>query len=70
MSLNTLTIAEARDRLRAREVTSVELTQACLTAIDGAGALNAFVHKTPEIALERAAAADARIARGDAPAMR
>ena len=69
MSLNTLTIAEARDRLRAREVTSVELTQACLTAIDGAGALNAFVHKTPEIALERAAAADARIARGDAPAM-
>ncbi|HPD91207.1 MAG: Asp-tRNA(Asn)/Glu-tRNA(Gln) amidotransferase subunit GatA [Rhodobacter sp.] len=69
MSLNTLTIAEARDRLRARDVTSVELTQACLSAIDGAGALNAFVHKTPEIALKRAAAADARIAAGDAPAM-
>ncbi len=30
MSLNQLTIAEARDRLRARDVTSVELTEACL----------------------------------------
>jgi aspartyl-tRNA(Asn)/glutamyl-tRNA(Gln) amidotransferase subunit A len=69
MSLNQLTIAEARDRLRARDVTSVELTEACLSAIEGASALNAFVHQTPEIARDRAAAADARIAQGDAPAM-
>ncbi|MCA0205061.1 Asp-tRNA(Asn)/Glu-tRNA(Gln) amidotransferase subunit GatA [Pararhodobacter sp.] len=69
MSLNTLTIAAARDALKKREVTSVELTEACLSAIDAADALNAFVHKTPEIALERAKAADARIAAGDAPAM-
>ena len=40
-----LTIAEARDGLRAGEVTSVELTEACLAAIEGAGALNAFVHQ-------------------------
>ena len=67
--LNKLTLAEARDRLRAGDVTSVELTQACLTAIDGADRLNAFVHKTPDLALERAKAADARIQQGDAPAM-
>ncbi|SDO13969.1 aspartyl/glutamyl-tRNA(Asn/Gln) amidotransferase subunit A [Lutimaribacter pacificus] len=67
--LNRLTLAEARDRLRAKETTSVELTEACLSAIDAADALGAFVHKTPEIALERAKAADERLAQGDAPAM-
>ncbi|MGR3436531.1 MAG: Asp-tRNA(Asn)/Glu-tRNA(Gln) amidotransferase subunit GatA [Shimia sp.] len=67
--LTRMTIAAARDALRAGEVTSADLTEACLTAIEGAGALNAFVHHTPEIARERAAAADARIAQGDAPAM-
>jgi aspartyl-tRNA(Asn)/glutamyl-tRNA(Gln) amidotransferase subunit A len=67
--LNKLTLAAARDALRAKQTTSVELTQACLTQIEGAGALNAFVHHTPELALQQAAAADARIASGDAPAM-
>ena len=67
--LNKLGLAEARDALRAGDVTSVELTEACLTAIDGAGALNAFVHHTPEIATAQAKAADARIKAGDAPAM-
>lgn len=67
--LNELTLSAARDALRAGETTSKELTEACISAIDAAGALNAFVHKTPEIALERAAAADARIAKGDAPSM-
>ncbi|MBW4983026.1 Asp-tRNA(Asn)/Glu-tRNA(Gln) amidotransferase subunit GatA [Mameliella sp. CS4] len=67
--LTKLKIAEARDALRKGEVTSVELTEACLTAIEGAGALNAFVHKTPEIAREQAAAADTRIKAGDAPSL-
>ncbi len=67
--LNKLGLAEARDALRKGETTSVELTETCLSAIDAADALNAFVHKTPEIALERAKAADARIAAGDAPSM-
>ncbi|MCC5983911.1 MAG: Asp-tRNA(Asn)/Glu-tRNA(Gln) amidotransferase subunit GatA [Rhodobacteraceae bacterium] len=66
---NKLTIAEARDALRKGDLTSVELTAACLTAIEGAGALNAFVHPTPDLALDRARAADTRIAAGDAPAM-
>ena len=67
--LNKLTIAEARDKLRGGEITSTELTSACLEQIDGAGALGAFVHHTPDLAMEQAKAADARIAAGDAPAM-
>jgi aspartyl-tRNA(Asn)/glutamyl-tRNA(Gln) amidotransferase subunit A len=67
--LNRLSIAEARDALRRGEVTSLDLTEACLAAIEGAGALNAFVHHTPGLAREQARAADARIAAGDAPAM-
>ncbi|MGV6805645.1 MAG: Asp-tRNA(Asn)/Glu-tRNA(Gln) amidotransferase subunit GatA [Ruegeria sp.] len=67
--LNKLGLAEARDALRSGDVTSVELTAACLSAIDRADALNAFVHKTPEIAMERAKAADARIQAGNAPSM-
>ena len=67
--LNKLTLAAARDALRSGDTTSQELTEACLSAIEGADALNAFVHKTPELAIERAKAADARLAEGDAPAM-
>ena len=49
--LNSLTLADARDKLRAGEVTSVEMTEACLAAADAGGALNAFAHHTPEMAL-------------------
>lgn len=69
MSLNQLTIADARDRLRKAEITAAELTDACLSAIEDAGALNAFVHHTPDIARAQAAAADQRLRAGDAPAM-
>jgi aspartyl-tRNA(Asn)/glutamyl-tRNA(Gln) amidotransferase subunit A len=69
MSGNELTIAAARDALRAGDISAVDLTMACLTAMDAGDGLNAFVHKTPEIALEQARAADARLAGGDAPAM-
>ena len=67
MTLAELTIAEARDRLRAREITSAELTEACLAACGEAAALGAVVHPTPEIARARAAAADVRLAQGGAP---
>ena len=66
---NTLTIAAARDALRKGDLSAVDLTMACLTAIDAGDALNAFVHKTPEIALGQARAADARLGGGDAPAL-
>ena len=64
---NTLTVAAARDALRRRELSAVDLTMACLTAMDAGDSLNAFVHKTPEIALAQARAADARLAAGAAP---
>nr|WP_319250077.1 Asp-tRNA(Asn)/Glu-tRNA(Gln) amidotransferase subunit GatA [uncultured Celeribacter sp.] len=67
--LNKLSLSEARDGLRAKTFTSAELTEACLSVIEGAGALNAFVHNTPDQAREQAKAADARLAAGDAPAM-
>ncbi|MEM9844442.1 MAG: amidase, partial [Pseudomonadota bacterium] len=67
--LSTLTIAEARDKLRAGEITALELTEACLAAIERAGALNAFVHHTPDLARDQARAADARLQAGDAPSM-
>ncbi|MBU2980795.1 Asp-tRNA(Asn)/Glu-tRNA(Gln) amidotransferase subunit GatA [Lentibacter algarum] len=67
--LNKLTIAAARDAMRKGDLTSAELTEACLKEIDTAGELNAFVHHTPEIAAEQAKAADTRIKAGDAPDM-
>lgn len=67
MSANSWTIAAARDALRKGEITATDLTMACLTAIDAGDALGAFVHKTPEIALDQARAADLRIKAGDAP---
>ena len=67
--LTKLTIADARDKLAAKEITAVELTQSCLDAIEAADALGAFVHKTPEVALDQAKAADARIASGTAAPM-
>jgi aspartyl-tRNA(Asn)/glutamyl-tRNA(Gln) amidotransferase subunit A len=69
MNANAMTITQARDALRAREISAVDLTMSCLTAIDASDALNAFVHRTPEIALDQARAADARLAAGDAPGL-
>ena len=59
--LTSLTIAAARDKLAKKEFTALELTEAHLAAMDKAKDLNAFIVTTPEIARERAKAADARI---------
>ncbi|MDA8635915.1 Asp-tRNA(Asn)/Glu-tRNA(Gln) amidotransferase subunit GatA [Rhodobacteraceae bacterium] len=67
--MNAWSLAQARDALRAKQVTSVELTEACLSAIESADALGAFVHKTPELALDLARAADEKLASGEAPDM-
>ena len=64
-SLSTLTIADARDMLRAGEVTSRRITEDCLVAIEDAGALNAFVTTTADKALAMAEAADQRRTNGD-----
>ena len=66
-NLNSLTISEARDKLKSKEISSLELTNSCLSAIDAANALGAFVHKTPELAIEQAKRADERLKRENAP---
>ncbi|MCY4153396.1 MAG: Asp-tRNA(Asn)/Glu-tRNA(Gln) amidotransferase subunit GatA [Aestuariivita sp.] len=67
--LNELGLAAARDALLAREANAYELTEACLLAIESASKLNAFLHVTPETALDRATTADQQLASGDAPAL-
>jgi aspartyl-tRNA(Asn)/glutamyl-tRNA(Gln) amidotransferase subunit A len=63
--LLNMTLAEARDGLKSKAFSSVELTDACVGAIEQARALNAFVVETPDQAREMAAASDARIAKGE-----
>jgi aspartyl-tRNA(Asn)/glutamyl-tRNA(Gln) amidotransferase subunit A len=65
MSLTALNLAEARDLLRRREFSAVELTKVHLAAVEEARALNAFVLETPEQAHEMATRADAALAKGE-----
>ena len=61
-----MTILEAAQRLRRREVSSVELTKACLERIErDGGKLNAFITVTAEAALEEARRRDEEIERGN-----
>ena len=63
--LTKLTIAEARAKLRAKEITASELTESYLSAIDAAnGTFNAYVAVTHDKAREMAKASDARLAAG------
>lgn len=60
------TIAEVGSLLRAREVSSRELTEACLSRIErDAERLNTFLALAPAAALRAADAADAALAEGD-----
>ena len=65
--LARLTIANARDALRRKEFIAAELAAGCIAAVDAGDRLNAFVHKTPQIAMDQARAADRRIGAGMAP---
>jgi aspartyl-tRNA(Asn)/glutamyl-tRNA(Gln) amidotransferase subunit A len=64
--LTVLTLAQARNGLKKKSFSAVELAQAHLTAIEKARTLNAFVLETAEIAADMAKASDARIAKGEA----
>ena len=57
-SLTDLTLAEAREKLVSREISSRELTEAHIAAIEDARELNAFITETSERALEVADAID------------
>jgi len=63
--LTALTIAGARDGLSAGDFTAQELTEAHISAMEGARELNAFVTETPDLALERARASDDRRRKGE-----
>ena len=65
-SLHDLTAHEARGLLGKREVSSVDLTQACLDRIaQTEGRVKAYMTVTADVALEQARAADRRLAAGD-----
>jgi aspartyl-tRNA(Asn)/glutamyl-tRNA(Gln) amidotransferase subunit A len=63
--LTALSLAQARDALRKKEFSATELTEAYLSAVDAADALNAFVLKTPDRAREMARSSDERLAKGE-----
>ncbi|MGS1093019.1 Asp-tRNA(Asn)/Glu-tRNA(Gln) amidotransferase subunit GatA [Aquamicrobium terrae] len=68
--LTRLTISQAREKLRGKEISAVELTDAYLAAIDAANpALNAYVAVTHDKARDMAKASDARLASGQAGAL-
>jgi aspartyl-tRNA(Asn)/glutamyl-tRNA(Gln) amidotransferase subunit A len=64
--LTEFTLAEARDAVAAKKVSSRELTAAFLKAMEQARTLNAYITETPDIALAMADASDKRIATGEA----
>ena len=68
-ALTEFTIAEARDRLAAGEISAVELVEAHIEAVEAARALNMFVTETPAAARAQAARSDARRRRGEAGVM-
>ncbi|MBB4121553.1 Asp-tRNA(Asn)/Glu-tRNA(Gln) amidotransferase subunit GatA [Martelella radicis] len=68
--LTVLTIAEARDKLQAKEITATELTASYLKAIDDFnGTFNAYVAVTPEKALAMAKASDLKLSQGNGGAL-
>ncbi|MBX3570853.1 MAG: Asp-tRNA(Asn)/Glu-tRNA(Gln) amidotransferase subunit GatA [Mesorhizobium sp.] len=68
--LTRLTIAEARTRLKAKEFSAREITDAYLAAIDAANPqFNAYVAVTHDRAREMSAASDAKLAKGEGGAL-
>lgn len=66
MKLTDLTITQAKDLLKKKEISAVELTKAYIENMSKYKKLNAFVTETPEIALESAKIADDNIAKDKA----
>jgi len=64
-----MTLADARDALKAKKISSLELTEAHLVAMEAARPLGAYVLETPDHARAMAKASDEKIAKGDAGAL-
>ncbi|TIP36513.1 MAG: Asp-tRNA(Asn)/Glu-tRNA(Gln) amidotransferase subunit GatA, partial [Mesorhizobium sp.] len=68
--LTHLTISEARAKLRGKEITAAEITEAYLAAIERANpVLNAYVTVTADKARDMAKNSDARLAKGEGGAL-
>ncbi|MEM6933272.1 MAG: Asp-tRNA(Asn)/Glu-tRNA(Gln) amidotransferase subunit GatA [Pseudomonadota bacterium] len=66
---SSLSITEARDQMRAGQLTSREITEDCLAAINEASVLNAVIETTEEKALAMADGADAKRQEGGEAAL-
>jgi aspartyl-tRNA(Asn)/glutamyl-tRNA(Gln) amidotransferase subunit A len=66
MDLTRTTLAQLSCLLAKRQVSAVEVAKAYLGRVDAQRSLNAFLDLRPEVTLSQAAAADERLARGEA----
>ncbi len=67
--LTELSLAQARDGLRGKKFSAVELTDAYVAAMAAARVLNSYITETPDRARNMARASDGRIASGQAGAL-
>ena len=67
--LISMTLAEARDAIKAKKISSKELTGAFVKAIEAGRPLNAFITEAGEQAMLMADASDRRIAKGEMGAL-
>ncbi len=67
--LTSLTISAAREGLRKKEFSALELTEAYIAAIEKARILNAYIVETPDKARAMAKASDAKLAKGEGGAL-
>lgn len=65
-SLLTLSASEALEKLKAREISSIELTEAYIAQVEKTRSLNAYVIETPEVARTAAKKADERYKKNEA----
>jgi aspartyl-tRNA(Asn)/glutamyl-tRNA(Gln) amidotransferase subunit A len=63
--LTSLSIATAREGLRKKEFSALELTEAYIAAVEKARILNAYIVETPDKARAMAKTSDARLAKGE-----
>ena len=68
-SLTSLTIASAREGLRKKEFSALELTDAYIAAVEKARILNAYIVETPDKARAMAKASDEKLAKGEGGAL-
>ena len=67
--LTSLTIASARDGLRKKQFSALELTEAYIAAVEKSRILNAYIVETPDKARAMAKASDAKLAKGEGGAL-